>query len=147
MNGPEGVLSNMVTGSAVVFIYGSLLPGHSNNHVVAEFILASRPGRIAGRLVDFGPYPALVRDAVAMRSGSCVRGLWIDVTKDGLYVMDRLEEFRGVEEYNDYDRVQAVDVERPEQSGWVYVWDTPRGCPPIEGDYWPAYYASKSARG
>ncbi|QYR22911.1 gamma-glutamylcyclotransferase [Paenibacillus sp. sptzw28] len=137
----------MATGFATVFIYGSLLPGHSNNHVVSDYILASRPGRIAGRLVDFGPYPALVRDAEAARSGSCVRGLWIDVEKDGLHVMDTLEEFRGIEECNDYDRVQAVDIDRPEQRGWVYVWGCPRGCPPVEGDYWPAYYKRKIARG
>ena len=127
-----------------VFIYGSLLPGFDNHPVVAPHIRASGPGRIAGRLVDCGPYPALLRDAEAARCGSFVRGLWIAVTAEGLRRMDELEEFYGIEEHNDYERVWAVDADTPERSGWVYVWESPRGCPPIPEDYWPDFTARKS---
>ncbi|RAP77337.1 gamma-glutamylcyclotransferase [Paenibacillus montanisoli] len=121
----------------------TLLPGLSNHHVVAGFIQAAKPGIIHGRLVDYGPYPALLRDEAAGRSGSVVRGLWIAVNRQGLRNMDQLEQFLGIEEDNDYDRIWVTDIAQPEQSGWVYVWDSPRGCPPIDESYWPDYYARK----
>lgn len=127
-----------------VFLYGSLLPGHSNHHVVTGTIRSSRPGRVEGRLVDFGAYPALVRDGMSASGGSAVRGLWIEVDGEGLAAMDDLEAFIGIEEVNDYDRIWTRDLDRPEQSGWVYVWESARGCPPVPGDYWPDYFARKS---
>ncbi|SDW42623.1 gamma-glutamylcyclotransferase [Paenibacillus sp. CF384] len=126
-----------------VFIYGSLLPGHSNHHVCAGFIQSAAPGVIHGRLVDYGPYPAMLRDAAAYASGARVRGMWIVVNEQGLKRMDELEQFVGIEEENDYDRIWVTDIHQPDQSGWVYVWDTQRGCPPIAEDYWPDFYARK----
>jgi gamma-glutamylcyclotransferase (GGCT)/AIG2-like uncharacterized protein YtfP len=134
----------MKTSQHTVFIYGSLLPDHSNHHVVSESIQASRPGRIAGRLVDYGPYPAMLRDREAFLNNCSVRGLWVDVDARGLIHMDELEGFLGIEEINDYERVWVTDLEAAEQSGWVYIWDTPRDCPPIEEDYWPIFFASKA---
>ncbi|MFC5648152.1 gamma-glutamylcyclotransferase [Paenibacillus solisilvae] len=127
-----------------VFIYGSLLPGHSNHEVVSASILASRPGRIAGRLVDYGPYPALLRDQEAALNNRSVRGLWIEVDAPGLIHMDELEGFLGIEESNDYHRVWVTDLDVPEQHGWVYIWDSARDCISIEDDYWPVYYARKN---
>lgn len=127
-----------------VFIYGSLLPGYSNHHVVSDSILASRPGRVAGRLVDYGPYPALLRDYEAFLNRRSVQGLWIDVDEDGLNHMDELEGFIGIEEVNDYERVWVTDIEAQEQSGWVYIWDNSRNCSSIEDDYWPAFFARKT---
>ncbi|CAH1211784.1 hypothetical protein PAECIP111893_03473 [Paenibacillus plantiphilus] len=126
-----------------VFIYGSLLPGHMNHHVVAAYVISSRPGRIAGRLVDFGPYPALVRDDKAALEGRSVRGMWIVIDRNGLREMDRLEGFSGIDEDNDYDRVWTADAHQAEHCGWVYVWDTSRGYPPIMEEYWPTFYFSK----
>ncbi|CAM4001206.1 hypothetical protein L1N85_14560 [Paenibacillus alkaliterrae] len=57
--------------------------------------------------------------------------------------MDRLEEFYGIEEQNDYERIWVGDIENGSPSGWVYVWATDRGCPEIPGDYWPDYRAAK----
>lgn len=127
-----------------VFVYGTLLPGEMNHHIAAAHIRSSRPGRIAGRLVNAGPYPALVRDEAAEREGRFVRGLWIVTDRNGLREMDRLEEFGGIEEYNDYDRVWAADIDDADLCGWVYVWDTPRGYPPIDGHYWPAFNAGRT---
>ncbi|WP_328285217.1 gamma-glutamylcyclotransferase family protein [Paenibacillus alkaliterrae] len=78
--------------------------------------------------------------------GDCrkiIRGQWIAVDREGLAVMDRLEEFYGIEEQNDYERIWVGDIENGSPSGWVYVWATDRGCPEIPGDYWPDYRAAK----
>lgn len=128
-----------------VFIYGSLLPGHSNHHVVSAYIQAYKPGQIAGRLVDCGAYPAAVRDSAARQRNSIIRGQWITVDRPGLVSMDALEDFYGIEEQNDYDRVWVNDIQDREVSGWTYVWDTSRGCPDIADAYWPDFFTRKLA--
>lgn len=127
-----------------VFIYGSLLPGYSNHHVVANFVREYIPGQIAGRLVDVGPYPAAVRDSAARECNSIIRGQWITVDRAGLASMDELEDFYGIDEHNDYDRIWVRDTQNADVSGWVYVWDTNRGCPAIPESYWPDFLARKS---
>ncbi|MCR2802428.1 gamma-glutamylcyclotransferase family protein [Paenibacillus soyae] len=128
-----------------VFIYGSLLPGHSNHHVVSSYVTSYEPGEIEGRLVDYGPYPAAVRDRRdTLRGTGTIRGQWITVGRAGLAAMDILEEFAGIEENNEYDRVWARDIRKPGVQGWVYVWESDRGYPAIEDSYWPDYWARKS---
>ncbi|MFC4776982.1 gamma-glutamylcyclotransferase [Paenibacillus sp. GCM10023252] len=122
-----------------VFIYGSLLPGHHNHHVVSPYIQHYEQGRIRGRLVDFGPYPAAVRDEAARRQAYTIRGLWITVSRQGLAAMDVLEGFQGIEEPSDYDRIWTVDHDNASLSGWTYVWSGDRSYPAIPGDYWPDY--------
>lgn len=129
-----------------VFIYGSLLPGEHNHHVAERSILHSQPGRVAGRLVDVGFYPALVRDRTALQGAITTRGLWITVPLNALASLDMLEQFYGWEEENDYDRIWVQDLDNQDVGGWVYVWDTDRGCPSVEDSYWPDYYASKQNR-
>ncbi len=115
-----------------IFVYGSLLPGLHNYSVISPFIATVKPGRIRGRLVDAGPYPALIAD-----EWRTVRGMWVTVTSDALPRLDRLEEFYGIEENNDYERVWTSDVDDPEWSGWVYIWPHSRGCPVLDTDWWP----------
>lgn len=115
-----------------VFVYGSLLPGLSNHGVIEPYLLAARPGRIRGRLVDFGPYPALLLD-----SDRSVRGLWMDVSFKAMPALDALEGFVGIEESNDYERIWTMDADDPDLSGWVYIWTEPRGYPLVDGDWWP----------
>lgn len=119
-------------GFASVFVYGSLLPGMRNYGVIAPYVIAAREGRVRGRLVDAGDYPALLRDAA-----STVRGMWMDVPPDAFPALDELEGFAGIEEANDYERIWTTDADRTEQSGWLYVWTEARGCPAIESDWWP----------
>ncbi|MDQ0061109.1 gamma-glutamylcyclotransferase family protein [Paenibacillus harenae] len=126
-----------------VFIYGTLLPGESNHHVVASFAQTSRPGQIIGRLVDCGSYPAAIRDAESKQRNSIIRGQWIVVDRAGLSSMDKLEEFYGIEENNDYERVWVRDACKSELAGWAYVWSEDRGCPRIEAQYWPDYRSEK----
>lgn len=122
-----------------VFVYGSLLPGLVNHRVISPFLLESSGGIIAGRLVDAGAYPAAVRDREARRRGAVIRGLWLTIDRAGLTVLDELEEFYGVEEKNDYERVWVRDNRDPLLEGWVYIWPDDRGFPPVPGSYWPDY--------
>lgn len=126
-----------------VFIYGSLLPGQSNHHFVSSYVQSIRPGKIAGRLVDCGDYPAAVRDAIAKECNSIISGQWIVVDREGLASMDELEQFYGHEEQNDYERVWVADAKDKLVSGWVYVWESDRGCPAIADEYWPLFFARK----
>ncbi|CAM4337026.1 gamma-glutamylcyclotransferase family protein [Paenibacillus tarimensis] len=125
-----------------VFIYGSLLPGLANHPVAAPYIRGRRAGRVYGQLVDAGAYPALI--PAHPSTGQLVQGLWITVCRHGLAALDRLEEFYGLEECNDYERVWVRDAVVPQQQGWVYVWSSARGCRLIEGGSWPSYYRSKN---
>ncbi|MEK3881882.1 gamma-glutamylcyclotransferase family protein [Paenibacillus sp. PL2-23] len=126
-----------------VFIYGTLLPGQCNHSVVSSFITSWEPGEIAGRMVDCGPYPAAVRDGAGTGEASTIQGLWITVSREGLAAMDALEEFAGIEELNDYERVWRSDRSKPDVQGWTYMWESDRGYPWIKGSYWPDYMAGK----
>lgn len=122
----------MNTENVRVFVYGSLLPGMHNYGVIAPYLLASQPGRVHGRLLDVGRYPALLPDA-----SRTVRGMWMDVRREALPVLDKLEDFVGIEEKNDYERVWTTDADQPSICGWVYIWTETRGCPGLESDWWP----------
>jgi gamma-glutamylcyclotransferase (GGCT)/AIG2-like uncharacterized protein YtfP len=115
-----------------VFVYGSLLPGLSNHGVIEPYLLAAHPGRVRGRLVDFGHYPALLSDPSRL-----VRGMWMDVTMEAMPALDALEGFVGIEETNDYERIWTTDVDDPARSGWIYIWTESRGYPLVDGDWWP----------
>ncbi|WP_127532598.1 gamma-glutamylcyclotransferase family protein [Paenibacillus kobensis] len=129
-----------------VFIYGSLLPDQHNHHVVERFVIRSEKGKVAGRLVDYGPYPALIRDLKASNENTFVIGQWITVDEAGLAAMDELEQFYGYEESNDYERVWVTDLVHDHLEGWVYIWDSDRGFPAIGQSYWPDFYAAKTTR-
>ncbi|CAM4472614.1 gamma-glutamylcyclotransferase (GGCT)/AIG2-like uncharacterized protein YtfP [Paenibacillus endophyticus] len=129
--------------SLFVFVYGSLLPGQSNHHIIFPHLLACKEGWIAARLVDCGAYPAAVRDEIAIRRNSIIRGQWIAVDRAGVAAMDRLEEFYGIEEQNDYERVWLPDAKDATIAGWSYVWESTRGYPVVGLDYWPDYQAGK----
>ncbi|RIE03729.1 gamma-glutamylcyclotransferase [Cohnella faecalis] len=126
-------------GSQRLFIYGSLLPGLSNHGVIEPFWLACVPGSVRGRLVDVGEYPAVVQD-----DKHTVRGLWVDIRRAGLPVLDELEGFVGIEEANDYERVWMTDSADPALSGWVYVWADTRGYPWAGSECWVSVWARKN---
>jgi len=109
-----------------------LLPGLSNHGLIAPYIVATRPGRVKGRLVDVGPYPALIADAERT-----VRGIWMTVTLEAIPGLDELEGFIGIEDYNDYERVWVTDAADPEIAGWLYLWTHSRGYPMLDADWWP----------
>ncbi|OXM85313.1 gamma-glutamylcyclotransferase family protein [Paenibacillus rigui] len=124
-----------------VFVYGTLLVGEMNHQVAEPYVMKVEGGKVRGRLVDYGPYPALVPTV----EDEWVRGEWLLVTEPGLEQMDMLEEYYGPEGCNDYERVWIRDAERQEREGWVYIWTDARGCSPIPGGCWRTYLRNKKA--
>lgn len=122
----------MKAGTASIFVYGSLLPGLHNYGVISPYLLSMRKGRVRGRLVDAGRYPALLLDPVRT-----VRGMWMEIELAALPALDELEGFSGIEEENDYERVWTTDVDDAKRCGWLYIWTNAGGCPEIEADWWP----------
>lgn len=117
-----------------VFVYGTLLPGESNHHIVAPFLAAEPPvpGSVRGLLYDAGPYPGLVPDP----QGTDVRGMWLSVTPEGLAAMDELEEYYGPgDARNEYDRILVRDAYSGLE-GYIYVWGDGRGFPLIPSGSW-----------
>ncbi|TVY05506.1 gamma-glutamylcyclotransferase family protein [Paenibacillus cremeus] len=117
-----------------VFVYGTLLVGQSNHHVVAPYLLSVRAGAVRGFLYDYGTYPGLVLSDAE----NClpVEGEWLLVTPEGLERMDELEDYYGPGQLNDYERVWVRDARDEGLEGWVYVWEDSRGCPLIPGGSW-----------
>ncbi|NIK26426.1 gamma-glutamylcyclotransferase family protein [Paenibacillus lupini] len=122
-----------------VFVYGSLLPGLSNHQVVLPYIRETASGTIPGRLVDVGEYPAAVRDQASRNSASVIQGLWLTIDPSGLVLLDELEDFYGIEELNDYERIWVRDIHHRNLEGWVYIWPADRGCPAVSEVFWPDY--------
>jgi len=122
-----------------VFVYGTLMTGEKNHHVVQPYLKVTQPGRIRGRMYDAGEWPGLVLDP----DGQVIEGQWLTVTAAGLRVLDEFEDYYG-ENFpgNLFERKQVADLANG-RSGWVYVWKDDRGCPEIPGGSWRAYRASR----
>jgi gamma-glutamylaminecyclotransferase len=92
----EGWWPGKVVPKTKVFIYGSLLPGCHNHHVVAsaDFLFAART-KPEFDLIDLGEYPALVEGGKTAVIGS--------VYEVGAELLQILDEFEGHPEL--YQRV------------------------------------------
>lgn len=126
------------TGFHRIFVYGSLLPGLENAGLLWPFARSEpQPGSVSGRLVAAEGYPALVQPRPGAPSDRRVRGLWTLVDRETLARLDRLEDYFGPEEDNDYERVRVRDADRHDVQGWVYVWQDDKGRPDAGVDWWP----------
>jgi len=109
------------------FVYGTLLRGQDNFHLIEPYAAAIKPGETSGELfhLTYG-YPALV----AGGGGATVQGELVrlsDVDK-ALPVLDRLEGYHGPgRSDNNYERcecrVKTPDGE--EVLAYVYIWSHP----------------------
>ncbi len=127
-----------------VFVYGTLLVGEANHHVVAPYVLSVQSGAVQGLLYDAGSYPALVLSGE--HGESLVEGQWLMVTKEGLERMDELEEYYGPGKVNDYERVWIRDMLNGEREGWVYVWTDSRNCRLISRGSWRKHIREKQKK-
>ncbi|QYR22413.1 gamma-glutamylcyclotransferase [Paenibacillus sp. sptzw28] len=119
-----------------LFVYGTLLTGESNHHVVAPYLIATEPGAVQGKLYNVGPYPALVLSK--SRAAGVIVGEWMTVSESGLPALDQLEHFYAPgDSRNEYERVRVVDIDG-NREGWVYVyvWRDPSGYPEIASGSW-----------
>ncbi len=120
-----------------VFVYGTLLVGESNHHIVSPHLLHVQPGHVCGRLcdADAGRYPALVLDPIGER----IAGEWFTVTEAGLARLDELEEYFGPHHPDNlYERVWVQDAVSGCE-GFVYVWESFRDCEAIPEGSWRSY--------
>jgi gamma-glutamylaminecyclotransferase len=119
-----------MTGFVAVFVYGSLLKGEANHHLLrgAEYL---GPGRTppAYRLLDLGAYPGLVADGTIAVAGEVYR-----VAASLLGTLDALEEHPTV-----YVRT-AIRLEGG-RDVWTYLLreDGPPDRPAVPAGDWRAY--------
>jgi gamma-glutamylaminecyclotransferase len=112
-----------------VFVYGTLMHGQPNHHVLAELgARAVRAGATATTaaaataaprtLLDLGPYPALLAaDAAEGRPATRVIGELYDLPGDALDALDAFEE---VPDLYRRERI-AVEQDGATEEAWTYV--------------------------
>lgn len=148
--------SQTTSKTSKVFIYGSLMEGMRNAHVLDEDAHGTRLGRAAlssGSMVDTGHgFPALIAETLCLaRSGSPVVGELVEVDDAGLDALDVLE---GVST-GLYLRMKAwvwpggdVDCGLEPVHAYVYAMPAgrlpPRSVPVVSGD-WAAHLKGEEA--
>lgn len=122
------------------FVYGSLMTGLHNHHVLARFVLSVQPASLDGMiLLPVAPtYPGMVPGE------GTVYGELVEVNPaeagEALRALDELEWYFG-EGHPDNDYVRQVVWVRPDSGGlvdaWAYVWNRGAGgLQPIPGGNW-----------
>ncbi|HYN79683.1 MAG TPA: gamma-glutamylcyclotransferase family protein [Lamprocystis sp. (in: g-proteobacteria)] len=117
-----------------VFVYGTLLRGEVNHHLLAgaRFLGPHRTDPCFC-LLRVGAYPGVVR-----AGGDAIRGEVFQVDTAGLRRLDRLEEYPRL-----YDRQLILT---PYGRAWIYLYRGPRADRPVihRGD-WRAYAADPAS--
>lgn len=112
-----------------VFVYGTLMRGHSAHGLMTPGLRYLGPARAAGTLHDLGPWPGF-------RPGS-------GIAKGELYALDdpaalaRLDDWEGIDpsspESGDYVRI-VLDLLEPPLRAWAYRYRGPiDGAPVVQG--------------
>ena len=118
-----------------VFVYGTLMEGESNHHLLAHAKKIEKRAATNGFLVDTGNgYPALVETGDKVTYGEVYQ-----IEESDLPSLDELEGYSGPGNLtNLYERkVQLVKGESGrEYAAIVYVFQTDRGMMPIAGNDW-----------
>lgn len=117
-----------------IFVYGTLMRGMENHHLLQPFTLGCRSGYISGGELyhlEYG-YPALT---IVKTHSKPVHGEIVELqhVDQATQVLDRLEEYHGRGNPNNlYERVimPAAD-ERGSVNAYVYVWARPEQLPDI----------------
>jgi gamma-glutamylcyclotransferase (GGCT)/AIG2-like uncharacterized protein YtfP len=114
-----------------LFVYGTLMRGHSAHGLMTPGLRDLGPAQAAGTLYDLGPWPGF-------RPGA-------GIAEGELYAIDdplalaRLDDWEGIDpgapEAGDYVRV-AVDLLEPPLRAWAYVFRGELGAAPIVRGRW-----------
>lgn len=122
-----------------VFVYGTLMEGLANFHIIRPYIRKIMPASIGGAALYHLPYgyPAVMLDGSQQR----VQGELVEITdtEQALAILDRLEDFHGEGNAgNLYDRVlYPVQTAAGEIiDAYLYVWSRP-GQLPLVGTLLP----------
>jgi gamma-glutamylcyclotransferase (GGCT)/AIG2-like uncharacterized protein YtfP len=108
----------------LLFVYGTLLPGHApkSMRALCDRLTHIGPASIAGRLYDLGPYPAVVTGG-----DECVLGELLEV--DGDDTWRELDRYEGCPRPGEGDGLfRRVRTIATSESGdrldcWVYVYN------------------------
>lgn len=108
-----------------VFVYGTLMQGMSNHHLVAPYLIAIYSAQMRGILFDlpYG-YPAVL-DGEGVVKGELIE---LSDVADALATLDKLEQYHGqICPENLYDRVirEVIDSNGNVISAYVYLWSKP----------------------
>lgn len=128
-----------------IAFYGTLMSG-----------LAARPGRpelsphvrlvgdclLPGRLLDVGPYPALVQGEGVVRAE-----LWRTTSERAFDLLDEWEAYHPQEEAASAYVRRRVELLDQGGTAWVYLWNGPgEGLPAIAGGDWRAHLGSSAGQ-
>jgi gamma-glutamylcyclotransferase (GGCT)/AIG2-like uncharacterized protein YtfP len=111
-----------------LFVYGTLMPGCPNYHRIERYVLAHRPGRIKGVLVDLGAFPALIS------GDGVVEGVVLVIAPEALHLTDCIEGCYPHRKFCLYKRKQAQVTlnDNSLTTAWVYIYGEPHlveNCP------------------
>lgn len=108
-------------GVTLLFVYGSLKPGHFNFYHVEPRVRGSQSASAKGVLLDLGAYPAMVE------GDGIVTGVLLTVDESALAVTDRIEGYQPSGDSNLFVREQVeVQIEnRDVIEAWVYRFANP----------------------
>jgi len=106
---------------AHVFVYGTLMRGGTNHHVLADlgarFVAAARTAA-PRTVVDLGPYPALLPSDAARDAGATpIPGELFEIADDEIAALD---DFEGVPDLYRRERI-LIAMETCTMEAWVYV--------------------------
>jgi gamma-glutamylcyclotransferase (GGCT)/AIG2-like uncharacterized protein YtfP len=119
-----------MTGDSLVFVYGSLLKGLSNDGLLAEAeFLAAGATQAAYRLVDLGPYPGMVAGGATAVVGEVYR-----VPQRLLGALDELEDHPHV-----YVRTAISLADGREVLAYLLRPHLAEGRPEVASGDWRAY--------
>lgn len=126
---------------ALLFTYGTLMPGSGIYHRIEEHVHRCRPATVSGTLVDLGAFPAL------LPGDGVIRGVLLDITPEGLRIADQIEGHRPERRGCFYQR-RTVKIHLDDgdmATGWTYFFARPESAadrPPLvvgEQDGVPIY--------
>ena len=106
---------------ASLFVYGTLLPAHSNHARIVDHVRHVRAGTIQGILVDLGAFPALVH------GDGIVKGTLLDLEPEAIKITDFIEGCRPDCDDSLYLR-EEVEVDLGDgntMTAWTYFFAQP----------------------
>jgi len=116
-----GMSEHMVEATEKLFVYGTLMPGHSNYRLIEPHVQNAQLATIEGVLVDLGAFPALVP------GDGVVRGILLEVRSVALHIADRIEGYQANRTNNLYLRkkVEASVEDGSRVVVWAYEFADP----------------------
>lgn len=128
-----------------MFVYGTLLRGFINHHLIKPFAVEIVPAATPGELfhLEYG-YPALVlNNAAQWVSGEAVK---VSDLARALPILDNLEGYHGVNHPDNLYNREVCKIrlaDGTERDSYVYVWAHPDRLPaiglPVTGGSWKQF--------